>query len=346
MNTWVAFGADGTAYYVSICQPAKAEPFLVVYRSSDEGRTWSDPVRVPGTSYDQPRMIAGAGIVYLVSSFRGIAVLGSRDSGATFELTSQISITNLGNQARNPLLLTNGSLLIPYCDFPIRADQRLHASRMYCVRSDDKGATFGIPRFVAEVPRAFLGGGGEFATDLSGGPYRGRIYAAWEDGDFGPKITSWSPDLVREVSGSRRELVVSYSNDQGRAWSVPKPVKPSASGPAFMGSIAVNPEGVLGALWIQQERYETNPQDYRAWFAASLDGGETFTPPTPVSSEVSRPDRAILSKIDYVRSRPRGGDYIGVTASADSTFHATWTDARSGVFQTFHAPIKVKRGAK
>ena len=185
-----------------------------------------------------------------------------------------------------------------------------------------------------------MGGGGEFAIDLSGGPYRGRIYAAWEDGDFGGKLISWPPDLRREESGTRRELVIAYSNDQGKSWSAAKRIEPSSSGPAFMGSIAVSPEGVLGALWIKHEVYETNPQNYRAWFAASLDGGETFTPPTPVSSAVSRPNRSLLSKVDYLRTRFRGGDYIGLAASSDSMFHAVWADARNGAFQTFYAPIQ------
>lgn len=345
VNTWVTFGGDGTAYYSSLCQPTNGQSFIVLYRSVDEGRSWSNPVQLPGDSYDQPRIIAGPGpghgVVYIVASLGGIAVLRSADSGATFELASRVSVSNLGNQPRNPILLTDGSLLIPFCDFPLRADQRLHSFRMYSIRSENKGSTFGTPRFVAEVPRAFMGGGGEFATDSSGGTFNGRVYAAWEDGDFGGKLTSWPPDLRREESGTRRELVLAYSNDQGRSWSTPKPLETSPSGPSFMGSIAVSPEGTIGAFWIKHERYETNPQSYRAWFAASLDGGETFTPPVRVSSAVSRPNRSILSKIDYLRTRFRGGDYIGLAASPDSLFHAVWADARDGVFRTFHAPIKV-----
>jgi hypothetical protein len=108
-----------------------------------------------------------------------------------------------------------------------------------------------------------------------------------------------------------------------------------------MGCLAVPPNGILGALWIQHEKYETNPLDYRAWLAVSTDGGETFTPPHAVSSAVSHPDRPELEKLDYLKTRYRGGDYIGLAAASDSVFHAAWAAARDGLFRIFHAPIRV-----
>lgn len=270
----------------------------------------------------------------------GIAVLRSSDSGASFEVASRISPSNLGAQPREPLILADGSLLIPFADFPAGAEQSLTASRMYVIRSEDGGRVFDHPHFVADVPRAFPGGGCAFATDLSDGPFRGRIYAVWESGDFGGRIVSWTPRR-REESGTRRELSIAYSTNNGRSWSAPKQVAEPGLGPAFMGCAAVAPNGTLGALWIQHEKYETNPRSYRAWFAASTDGGDTFTPAQAVSSAVSIPDRRQMEKIDYLRTRYRGGDYIGLAAAADSVFNAVWADARDGAFRIFHAPVRV-----
>jgi hypothetical protein len=43
----------------------------------------------------------------------------------------------------------------------------------------------------------------------------------------------------------------------------------------------------------------------------------------------------------FFKYRHRGGDYIGLAASADGSFHAVWSDARGGAFRTFTARIDV-----
>jgi hypothetical protein len=91
----------------------------------------------------------------------------------------------LGNQPREPLVLAENSLLIPYADFPTRVTQVLTASGIYVIRSENGGASFDTPHFVTDMPGSFPGGGVGFATDLSNGKFRGRIYAVWDSGDFG-----------------------------------------------------------------------------------------------------------------------------------------------------------------
>jgi hypothetical protein len=348
VNNWVTYGGDGTAYYSTTEFPAAGGSHIGVYRSTDEGRSWGGRVRAPGEGYDQPRIVAGTGsnatTVYIAAAYGGIGVLRSVDAGASFELVSRISPGSLGNQPREPLILADNSLLIPYADFPTRATQPLTASRIYVIRSENGGASFDTPHFVADMPRSFPGGGVGFATDLSNGNFRGRIYAVWDSGDFGARLISFPPNLRREETGAHREISTAYSIDNGKSWSTPKQILQPGLGPAFMGCLAVAPNGTLGVLWIQHEKYETNPRDYRAWFAASTDGGETFTPPHAVSSAVSRPNRPELEKFDYLKTRYRGGDYIGLAAASDSVFHAVWADARDGLFRIFHAPIRIAPG--
>lgn len=348
VNNWVTYGGDGTAYYSTTESPAAGGSFIGVYRSTDEGRSWGGHVRAPGDGYDQPRIVAGTGsnamTVYIAAAYGGIGVLRSVDAGATFELVSRISPSNLGNQPREPLILADNSLLIPYADFPTRASQALTACRIYVIRSENGGASFDTPHFVADIPRSFPGGGVGFATDLSNGKFRGRIYAVWDSGDFGARLISFPPNRRREETGTHREISTAYSTDNGKSWSTPKQIQQPGLGPAFMGCLAVAPNGTLGVLWIQHEKYETNPRDYRAWFAASTDGGETFAPPHVASRSVSHPNRPELEKLDYLKTRYRGGDYIGLAAASDSVFHAVWADARDGLFRIFHAPIRVMPG--
>ena len=43
---------------------------------------------------------------------------------------------------------------------------------------------------------------------------------------------------------------------------------------------------------------------------------------------------------------PRGGDYIGLTAAADGSFHPVWIDGRNGIFQVYTARIEARRSEK
>ena len=47
-----------------------------------------------------------------------------------------------------------------------------------------------------------------------------------------------------------------------------------------------------------------------------------------------------------VERSPRGGDYIGLTASANSSFHPVWIDGRNGIFQVYTARIEARSGEK
>jgi hypothetical protein len=94
-------------------------------------------------------------------------------------------------------------------------------------------------------------------------------------------------------------------------------------------------------LWIQDERYESAARCYRVWFAASVDGGENFSLPTTVSDKISCSDPN-LNPEPYFKTRLKGGDYIGLAAAADGSFHAVWIDARDGAFRLYTARIEVR----
>jgi len=115
----------------------------------------------------------------------------------------------------------------------------------------------------------------------------------------------------------------------------------------------VNHDGVVGLVWLQHERSRPERLCYRIYFAASLDGGKTFTPPRLVSDAVSCPDSKDNLAITYppegeqmIERFPRGGDYIGLTAAADGGFHPVWIDGRNGIFQVYTARIEARSGEK
>jgi hypothetical protein len=170
IDDWVTYAPDGVAYISTLAdmdvQDQRPDQILV-YRSEDQGKTWQGPTVIPPQgSFDRPLMLATGTKnnkrIYVVASDRGgFAVLRSDDGGLSFKTTAFIEPDNLAHQAKNPLLLPDGSLLVTYNDYPyisvkeleeMRRDprqQRLNSSRIYVVRSRDGGLTFDTPQFVA-----------------------------------------------------------------------------------------------------------------------------------------------------------------------------------------------------
>ncbi len=165
-----------------------------------------------------------------------------------------------------------------------------------------------------------------------------------------------------DVRFGKHRLLSSFSSDRGRTWSEEKAISPEAAAGSsqYQQMIAVNKDGTVGVLWfdnrIARDRYD-------AYFTASVDGGETFLPAARVTSESSDPrglgnlqpavwhtqpqGDALRSTISSAYSfRPAGGDYIGLDADPNGTFHAFWPDARSGTFQVYTARIDVRPNAK
>ena len=105
----------------------------------------------------------------------------------------------------------------------------------------------------------------------------------------------------------------------------------------------VNKGGVLGVSWLDG-RDDPTGHCYALYFTASLDGGDTFLPPTRVSTTPSCPDSQ-RNGASFDRW-PRGGDYHGLAATSDGLFHALWPDASSGVFQTMTARLEVRAQSK
>jgi hypothetical protein len=109
-------------------------------------------------------------------------------------------------------------------------------------------------------------------------------------------------------------------------------------------------------LWTDR-RESVNDSDYHVRFAASFDGGETFTPSVRVSERpnvfedrdfgvikgVSQASKYGPARLILVREKwLRGGDTAGLIADANGMFHALWIDNRTGIAQVWTAPITVK----
>jgi hypothetical protein len=184
------------------------------------------------------------------------------------------------------------------------------------------------------------------AIDATSGRFKDRLYVVWPDRRSG-----------------HSQILFAFSEDKGRSWSAARRINdnvPSDTTDQFMPEVAVNRNGVVGAMWYDRREHPDN-LGWDARFAASLDGGASFTPSVRVSqagasfppgtsrekrpSTPARDDQERLkAQIDAGRDSFMfmGGDTAGLAADASGIFHAAWVDNRTGVPQLWTATVSVR----
>lgn len=369
----VAFTPRGTALSVCLTEQETADgrtsTALGIDRSPDGGLTWDDRLLIQNHSFDHPQIAvdatagprAGAvylGVLYFEEREYTVGVLRSTDDGRSFVGPVEVArggplqegrglnVTGVG-------VLSDGTLLVNFLGFSSMPGDRSgrRESGLFAVRSTDGGETFSTPVRTATVvydppddgPASRLGGFASWAVD----GVHDRVYQTWSD---------WS-------TGASRVLMAA-SADGGRTWGEPVAVDPAAPPQVhqFLPTVAVNASGHLGVSWSTTRFDGTEAGDLHRQFTASVDGAATFLPSRRLSSAPSRPQtpvnqRPVLAPFDdgsgtlplvfvsaYARW-PEGGDYAGLAADADGTFHAVWPDTRSEAFQLWSATARVERSA-
>jgi hypothetical protein len=298
-----------------------------------------------------------AGRIYIAALYDypvyRVGVFRSDDDGRTW--VGPVEAANgggtIGINDVTPMVLSDGTLVVPYTDFPFLPDKRptkgFATMNYWTAASTDGGITFSAPRKVVaqtynvDDKESKLAGIGKFAADSEGKTYRDRIYAVWEDARFG-----------------NYRILFSRSTDRGKTWSEPRTLEQGLDQGVkqWQPAIAVNKDGVLGITWFDS-REDKDGKKYHQYFVASADGGDSFTKPAQISSEISDPNgrgnsqlapmvwvhegQISLSTISAASRWGSGGDYMGLAADKDGVFHPFWSDARSGTFQAYTATVRV-----
>jgi hypothetical protein len=359
----VAFTTNGTAIAISLTpgsvKDAAGQPRggMGIYRSEDGGFTWK-LARNICCSHDHPLLIvdnsmgrfAGrlyVGTLYDYPVYR-VAIFRSDDDGRTW--TGPVEAANgggkIGIQAESITVLSDGTLIVPYVDFEYLPDKVKHHGKvertLWLVSSSDGGLTFSKPipvqKFFVDADKTVAWGTPETVADNQSRAYRDNLYMVWSDSHDNPKI------------------VFSRSTDRGQTWSKPVTIADVPSAWQFRPTIAVNKKGVVGVTWLDT-RTASDHSKYDVYFAASIDGGQTFLKPVRVSSASSiiagngnlRPmpasfeigDTGHLGLLSAANRWPSGGDYFAMAVNARDVFYPVWADARSGTFQVYTAPIRV-----
>jgi hypothetical protein len=342
-DPWLAIGPDGHAVLTLLGRQTDAPDStlqLLVFSSSDAGRSWHAVPQRLGVAHDHQKVVAdGRGTMHILST------LGRRDAagrvrflvyiarrGPTqgqFEVLQRFAPSNLNLTSAGLATLSDGTLVVSFIDFqrprPPGASPReglLERPRTWALVLDSAATALGVPLFISES----CASGSYLAADTSAGPYRDRLYHVCPDRDG-------------------TAILVHQSVDRGESWSAARYIEAPAAHPRTRShpQLTVNKDGVLGVSWLDSPD-DAAGQCYGLYFTASVDGGATFLPTTRVSSRLSCPD-SIRNGSAFERW-PRGGDYHGLAATADGLFHALWPDAATGVFQTMSATIQVRVGSQ
>jgi hypothetical protein len=348
VDPWVSFGSGDDLYVACLGRDSS----VLVLRSPDAGRTWAEAVPVPaggGGGVDKPTVSVDRsatprrGTVYVAfgqyfptAGLRqrmmfGPAVAASSDGGRSFAPPHFIAHDNLDQQPLDAAVLSGGDLVLFFQDYARQGELLAHR-RMWAASSTDGARSFSTPVLVFEqrdheMPWAL-------AADPSG-RHRDRLYLA--------VLGFWQRSSGRPLASQPKEpsdLYLIASDDRGETWGPPAAViPPPAGGNAQTPAIAVNRDGVVGVAWYDTRR-DPAGACFDIEFSASLDGGASFLPPARVTPEPSCP-RASERQQGLARRYAFGGDYSGLAAGSDGSFHLFWADSRSGVYQIMAATARV-----
>jgi hypothetical protein len=253
----------------------------------------------------------------------------------------------LGINVVNMLVLSDGTLFVPYCDFEFKPERRAtnSSSTFWFVTSTDGGVTFSPSRKIVTAsrdkpPQGRFQSFPMYAVDARSDRFRDRLYMAWND-----------------VAGGRARVLFSHSKDRGQTWSAPATIAAgTADADQYQPMLAVNEQGTVGVTWFDTRGSADGA--YHEYFTASVDGGATFLPEVRVSTEASLPagpgnltltpsdfrtaDSWRINLLNAAGRWGNGGDYMGLTTDAAGIFHPFWADSRSGTFQIWTARVEVK----
>jgi hypothetical protein len=336
----------GNFYAVILSFNSTSEPNgLFVYKSTDGGVTWSDPVTVingvPGVFEDKELIACDrSGGPYTDNLYVAwtrfystqILMCRSTDEGNSFVGPVTISDIN-GVQWPVPCVGPNSEVYVAWVQYSPGA------IRFDC--STDEGETFGTDITIQNV--SFVSGYiyGDIMVfsfpaidvDITGGPYNGNIYVAYMDYASGNTDT---------------DIYFTCSTDGGNSWSQKIRINddPLNNGcDQFHPWLFVAPDGNIIVVFLDR-RLDLGNLLMDLYMTTSTDGGNSWSSnerittvsSDPTAGSVFSTSNQPLNKFPIKINHPviltgRAGligEYIGVTASSINDIHPIWTDTRFG----------------
>ncbi|MBB5463603.1 sialidase family protein [Paraburkholderia sp. Cpub6] len=320
---------------------------IVIYKSTDGGKTWSPPKMIHQSTGDDKQWASGDsnpasphhGNVYAVwddTNSGTILFARTKDNGATWIGPGAAASPSGG-------AIANGSM---YPEIDVAEDGTIFVAsisgdEIRLAVSRDGGDTFqptpspatGITTLSDALPAPggfpiFPGGNFRVLTDPTACAFGSTVMVAWAD--------------YRE--GVSR-IYYAQSNDRGASWVTGSSGRPLLTGPLsstlhhFHPQIIDNPDGVIGCSFYEFGPKPTTPL-IDVIMAQSFDGGNSFVhyPVTdqPWNPTVDAPWSHGNSSVTFI------GDYMGLDANSNG-FYPLWTDTRTGIQELFTAIVPQRR---
>jgi hypothetical protein len=291
-DPWVDFGADGSVHLMGLAFSgaafsANSANEMLASRSTDGGRTWSAPVslqRDAASGFNDKNTLTAdptdARYVFgvwdrLDADGNGPTLMArSTDGGVSWE-PSRIVYTpavsggvsqTIGNRI---VVLTGGpepgTLVNVFMQIDTVASGSTSTLRI--MRSTDKGLSWEAPISIAESRSVGTRDpdtgaavrDGAVIPQIAAGP-GGMLWAAWQDARFS--------------GGLRDAIAVSRSSDGGRTWSEPLAVNREPAVAAFIPTLQVRADGVVGLMHYDLRSNTSSPATLEAdlWLLTSRDG--------------------------------------------------------------------------
>jgi hypothetical protein len=284
------------------------------------------------------------------ANLQGLALWYSRDGGATFSP----AVERFPDDASrvygpgNTVIMADGTFAGIVTEAVQPAGRG--AGSVKLITSSDGGRTLNPAVIVSNRDIPGMGGPRDIpslAVDASPSAFHDRLYVVWPDKRF----------------FGRTRMLISYSIGQGQSWSYPKPVDRAEPRPAGRGDagvatmpvVAVSGDGVVGVQWHEVRDSASYASGYEVRFAASFDGGETFTPSVVVARVDGQADAwTAAGSVEQTRGEVRlsvgsadlhPGDAGGMTVDAAGVFHPMWVDFSTGAPQLWTAAVTVPGSA-
>lgn len=348
----VTWDNRGDAYLVALPFPPGggiATIGIAVYKSTDGGITWGNPVLIHSSSNDDKQWAAGDtspqsphyGNVYAAwDDGDTLRFARTTDGGTTWKGTGNAPVGSaLANDSFSPELsvAADGTIYIVWLNGQ-------SGSQIKFVKSTDGGNSFSAPQVAASGIRSLRGA----LPEIGGFPhfpnatFRVLTLATGCTGQLGKLVFAWA-DYREGVS----RIYYCYSDNGGNTWLSPASGQPML-GPSIASELTMQnfhpqlistPDGKIGCAF-----YEFGPKGagnlIDVILVVSYDNGHSF------SERITVTDQPWDPKIDAPHSHGDPiltfiGEYFGLDASSLG-FFPLWTDTRTGIQELFTARVGIE----
>lgn len=285
-------------------------------RSSDHGRTWSEPVHVhPDVRWgDKPNMAVspdGQDVYVLFNGPSGgdVHAASSHDGGATWA-TTRLTTSDRYYFDYGGVVLPDGRVVFSHISFSYTGEDGAAEGtvQIHLFASDDGGATW-TESLIDEL---------ELGTECSSRSCyedyydSGPVLAADEDGDLVVVYNGASEHL------GPRTVYARSSVDGGLTWTEPVRISRLGVNAAFPAAVSGGDDAVR--LWFMDQRTGR----WNVWYTTSENLGATWSTPVRISDAVS--GTAYKNRRGFIEVY---GDYGEIAVTSEGATVAVWGEGTS-----------------